>query len=316
MNPGPKRRGGTAVFLRAAVLLAATTLAACQGVLFASLNAEHTPGGVEQRRDLVFDADRELALDVYRPARAEHAPVVVFFYGGDWTHGERGWYRFVGNALAAHGLVAMVPDYRKVPDVAPDGFMADAARAVAWARTHAGEFGGEADDVFVMGHSAGGHIAALLATDPQWLAAVGLQPRDLAGCIGLAGVYLFLPQDSDDDDMLAVFGDDEAVQERAMPLNLVRGAEPPMLLLHGQDDDEVDPANSRLLAEALRAQHEEVELELYPGIDHSTLLFALSPSQHAQAPVLDDVLAFVRAHPRAANATPPAGPPGPSAAAP
>lgn len=305
-----------AAFLRAAVLAATATLTACQGVLFASLNAERTPGGVEQQRDRVFDFDHRLALDVYRPARAEHAPMVVFFYGGDWTHGERSWYRFVGNALAAHGLVAVVPDYRKVPDVAPEGFMADAARAVAWARAHAAEFGGDADDVFVMGHSAGGHIAALLATDPRWLAAVGLQPRDLAGCIGLAGVYLFLPQDSDDDDMLAVFGDDEAVQERAMPLNFVRGAEPPMLLLHGQDDDEVDPANSRLLADALRARHEEVELKLYPEIDHSTLLFALSPSRHAQAPVLGDVLAFVRAHPRAANATPPAESPRPSAAAP
>lgn len=311
-----KRCGGLAVLLRAAAVAAVVLLTACQGVLFASLNSERAPADVEQRRGLPFDTEHGLALDVYRPAHAERAPVVVFFYGGDWTHGERGWYRFVGNALAAHGLVVMVPDYRKVPDVTPDGFMTDAARAVAWARAHAAEFGGDADDLFVMGHSAGGHIAALLATDPQWLAAVGFAPRDLAGCIGLAGVYLFLPQDSDDDDMLSVFGDDQAAQERAMPLNFVRGAEPPMLLLHGQDDDDVDPANSRLFAEALRAQHDEVELELYPGVDHSALLFALSPSHHAQAPVLGDLLAFVRAHSRAANATAPAGSPRPSAAAP
>lgn len=314
---GVERRSGMAAFLRNVLLFAAAaSLAACQGVLFASLNAERVPVGVEQRRDVVFDPAHGLSLDVYRPAHAERAPVVVFFYGGDWTHGERGWYRFVGDALAARGLVAMIPDYRKVPEVAPDGFMADAARAVAWARAHAGEFGGDADDVFVMGHSAGGHIAALLATDPQWLGAVGLAPYDLAGCIGLAGVYLFLPEDSDDDDMLEVFGDDENARQGAMPLNFVRGTEPPMLLLHGQDDDEVDPANSRLLAEALQAQHEDVELRLYPEVDHSTLLFALSPSQHAQAPVLDNVLAFVRAHLRSTGPTPPAGSPAPSAAAP
>lgn len=316
MRLGAKKHAGRVALLRVAVLVAAALLSACQGVLFASLNSERAPANVEQRRDLVFDAEHRLALDVYQPAHAERAPVIVFFYGGDWTHGERAWYRFVGRSLAAQGLVAMIPDYRKVPDVAPEGFMTDAAQAVAWARAHAAEFGGDADDLFVMGHSAGGHIAALLATDPQWLGAVGLAPRDLAGCVGLAGVYLFLPADSDDNDMLEVFGDDEIVQDRAMPLNFVHGAEPPMLLLHGLDDDEVDPANSRLLAEALRAHHEEAQLGLYPDVDHSTLLFALSPSERAQAPVLDDLLAFVRAHPRAAGATPPASSPAPSAAGP
>lgn len=306
----PSFRFANRLLAIAAVLL----LSGCQGVLFASLNSARTPANVEQRRDLVFDAAHELALDVYQPARSQHAPVIVFFYGGDWTHGERAWYRFVGRSLAAQGVVVMIPDYRKVPDVAPDGFMADAAHALAWARAHATEFDGDADDLFVMGHSAGGHIAALLATDPQWLAAVGLAPRDLAGVIGLAGVYTFLPEDADDDDMLAVFGDDEFAQERTMPLGFVHGAEPPMLLLHGFDDDEVDPANSRLLAEALRARHEQAELRLYPGVDHADVLFALS--QRAKAPVLEDVLAFVHAHPHAANATPPAGSPTPSAAAP
>lgn len=309
---------GTASRLLIAVL--ALLLGGCQGAWFIRLNAQRAPADIEQQRDRIFDAEHRLALDVYRPTNAERAPLVVFFYGGDWTHGERAWYRFVGRALAARGLVVAIPDYRKSPDVTPDGFMADAAHAVAWMRAHAAQFGGDADDLFVMGHSAGGHIAALLATDPQWLAAVGMQPRDLAGCIGLAGVYLFLPEDADDDDMLAVFGDDQAVQESAMPLGFVRGAEPPMLLQHGLDDDEVDPANSRLLAEALRAHGEGAELRLYPDVDHAALLFALAPSPHQPAPVLEDLLAFVRAHPRAADAgaasTPPAGSPGPSAAAP
>jgi acetyl esterase/lipase len=320
MSLGAKRHAGRVALLRAAVLAAVALLSACQGMLFVSLNSADAPANVEQWRDLVFDAEHRLALDVYAPAHAAHAPVMVFFYGGDWTHGERAWYRFVGRALAARGLVVAIPDYRKSPDVTPDGFMADAATAVAWTRAHAAQFGGDADDLFVMGHSAGGHIAALLATDPHWLAAVGLQPRDLAGCIGLAGVYLFLPEDADDDDMLAVFGDDETVQESAMPLGSVRGAEPPMLLQHGLDDDEVDPANSRLLAEALRAHGEEAELRLYPDVDHAALLFALAPSRRARTPALEDLLAFVRAHPRAANAVaapmPPAGSPGPSAAAP
>lgn len=293
---------------RALLLAAMSGVAACGTLRMATLDLARAPADVEERRDLVFDARHGLALDVYRPRQAQHAPVVVFFYGGDWTHGERGWYRFVGDALAAHGVVAVVPDYRKVPDVAPDGFMTDAARAVAWARAHAAELGGDADDVFVMGHSAGGHIAALLATDPRWLAAVGLAPRDLAGCIGLAGVYLFLPADVEDEAMIAVFGDDGAEQDRTMPLTFVRGAEPPALLLHGLDDDEVDPANSRLFAVALRDGGDEAQLRLYPGVDHAQLLFALA-SQHRKPAVLDDVLAFVRAHPHDATAPAAAAPP-------
>lgn len=299
-------RRRTRSLARALLLAALACVAACGALRMARLDLARAPAEVEERHDLVFDTARGLALDVYRPRQAQHAPVVVFFYGGDWTHGERGWYRFVGDALAARGVVAVIPDYRKVPDVGPHGFMADAARAVAWAHAHAAELGGDADDVFVMGHSAGGHIAALLATDPRWLAAVGLVPRDLAGCIGLAGVYLFLPADVEDDGMIAVFGDDGAAQERTMPLTFVRGAEPPALLLHGLDDDEVDPANSRLFAAALREHGDEAELRLYRDVDHAQLLLALTSPRRGPA-VLDDVLAFVRAHPHAAATAPPPG---------
>ncbi|HEY0178091.1 MAG TPA: alpha/beta hydrolase [Dokdonella sp.] len=290
-----------------ALALTALPLGGCQSVLFASLNTTNPRNGVEQRRGLVFDAAHRLALDVYRPAQAERAPLVVFFYGGSWVRGERAWYRFVGSALAARGVVVAIPDYRKLPGVGLDGFMRDAATAVAWTRAHAAEFGADADATFVMGHSAGGHVAALLATDPEWLGGVGLRPRDLAGWIGLAGVYTFLPDDADDDDMLAVFGATAASRRRASPLAWVTGAEPPTLLLHGSADHEVDPANSRLLADAMRAAHDDVTLKLYPGIGHSALLFALSQPLRAHAPTLDDVAAFVQA--RAATRDAPADSP-------
>lgn len=295
-----QRTRGPLAFLVAATIF----LSGCQGALFAGLNSTNSRTGVEQRRGIVFDAKHRLALDVYRPEHAEHAPLVVFFYGGSWTRGERSWYRFVGTALAKNGVVAMIPDYRKLPAVALDGFMHDAAGAVAWARTHAGEFGADAHDVFVMGHSSGGHIAALLATDPHWLAADALTPRDLAGCIGLAGVYTFLPEDDDDDDMLSVFGDSAQTRENAAPVHFVRGGEPPMLLLQGLADHEVDPANALALEAALRAQGEEADLKLYPGIGHSRVLFSMSEPMRHRAPTLTDVLAFVRAHAHGGSDTP------------
>lgn len=277
---------------------ACASLAGCEGALFAGLNATDQRHGIEEYH-AVFDAGHALSLDVYTPAHAAHAPVVVFFYGGDWARGERAWYRFVGTALAAEGVVTVIPDYRKVPQVLMDGFMGDAAEAVAWTRAHASEFGGNPDDIFVMGHSAGGQIAALLATDPQWLSAFDMRPRDLAGFIGVAGCYDFVPVPADDTEMIAAFGSTPEAQRRGDPVSHVQGQEPPMLLLQGMDDGEVTPSNALSLTRAMDAQHEDVTLKLYPDTGHEGVLFALSRPLRADAPTLPDVLAFIHAHPKA-----------------
>lgn len=265
-------------------------------MLFAGLNATDKRKGIEQKLNIVFDAEHQLALDVYIPARVEHAPVIVFFYGGDWARGERAWYRFVGTALAAQGVAVVIPDYRKVPQVALSGFMHDAANAVSWTREHAREFGGSPDDIFVMGHSAGGQIAALLATDPDWLGAHDMRPRNLAGLIGLAGCYDFVPIPEGEKEMLLAFGTTPDEQRRGQPVSHVHGTEPPMLLLQGANDHEVEPANAISLTHAMQAQHQDVTLKIYPGVGHEALLFALSRPMHGEAPTQEDVLAFIHAH--------------------
>jgi acetyl esterase/lipase len=303
MTTWPRLNHRHALFIRIALLVVLTLLGGCRATLFAGLNATNHKAGVEVQRSAVFDAQHQLKLDIYQPRAVEHAPVVVFFYGGSWTHGERGWYRFVGTTLAAHGVVTVIPDYRKYPQVKMDGFMQDAAKAVAWAHQHASEFGGASNDMFVMGHSAGGQIGALLATDPSWLALYGLRPADLAGFIGLAGCYDFMPIPASEKDMLGIFGHDPASQARAQPVRFVSGHEPPMLLLQGEADHEVDPSNAVSLAHALQARHEDVTLRLYPGVSHNALIFALSRPFHGDAPTLDDVLHFIRAHAKAGDVT-------------
>jgi len=281
------------------LLAAALLLGGCEATLFAGLNATDAHRDIATHTGIVFDDAHGLALDVYAPEHAKDAPVVVFFYGGTWVRGERAWYRFVGTALAARGVVAVIPDYRKYPQVTLDGFMQDAANAVAWAHAHAADMGGAADDLFVMGHSAGGQIAALLATDPAWLDARGMKPADLAGFIGLAGCYDFVPVPQDDPIMRGVFGTTPAKQRRGQPVSYVHGAEPPMLLLQGVDDSEVEPSNAISLYRATQALHEDSTLRTYPGAGHEALLFALSRPLHDAAPTLDDVMAFIQSHPRA-----------------
>ncbi|MDR2011650.1 MAG: alpha/beta hydrolase [Rhodanobacter sp.] len=295
--------------LRALAVMACLPLAGCAGVPFGTSATPYPRVVAEHHRGIVFDSVHALALDVYRPVQAAHAPVVVFFHGGSWMRGERGRYRFVGRALAAHGIVTVIPDYRKIPAAPFDAQMQDAAHAVAWAHAHAAEFGGDAGDLFVMGHSSGGHIAALLATDPRRLAREGLRPRDLAGFIGLAGVYVFLARDAADPEMLAVFGHTPETQRNVEPVWFVHGAEPPMLLLQGVADTEVNSANSRALEEAVGSMHEEADLKLYPGVGHGGLLLAITWPLNVDTPVLNDILAFIRAHPHAIDANPSADAP-------
>lgn len=283
---------------RLLVLLGAGLLGGCQAMLFGGLNLSAHRDGVQVVRDVAFDPTHGLALDVYRPLHARNAPVVVFFYGGSWKSGRRQWYRWVGQALAHRGLVVVIPDYRKWPQVKLEGFMRDAARAVAWTRSHASDYGGNPHALFVMGHSAGAHIAALLATDARWLAAEGLHPRDLAGMIGLAGPYDFLPLT--DATFIDMFGHTHAEQLRSQPVHFVDGDEPPMLLLQGEADNTVEPRNARSLAAALRGQGEPVTMKMYPGIGHVGILMALSRPFRGKAPALADVLQFVQSRQGAA----------------
>ena len=281
---------------RFTAIVAVLLLAGCRTLLFGALNTTDQRRGIDIERQQVFAPAQHLDLDVYRPAHAAHAPVIVFFYGGDWTHGKRQWYRFVGTAMAAHGVITVIPDYRKYPRARLDGFMQDAAHAVAWAHDHAAQLGGDPRDLFVMGHSSGAQIAGLLATDPSWLAAAGMPLHSLAGFIGLAGVYDFVPIPPKDADTRRILGTRPGEQRRADPITFVHQGDPPMLLLQGSDDHEVGAAGSVSLARKARAVGDDAELKLYPGVGHMALLFALSRPLHDQASTLHDVLTFVHAH--------------------
>ncbi len=218
-----------------------------------------------------YDAANGLALDIHRTARPR-APVIVYLHGGSWRNGDRGEARFVGQRLAGAGALVLVPDYRKAPGHRFPAFVQDAAGAVAWARANAARLGGDPDRIFVMGHSAGAHIAALLGTDARYLRAVGLAPKDLAGVIGWSGAYDFLP--ITDIDLVDVFGTGE-LWPASQPVNHVDGDEPPFLLVHGSDDDVVLPGNSASLAAKLRAAGVRVRHVPLDGKGHVGVLLEL-----------------------------------------
>lgn len=250
------------------------------------------PTSAEERRlGLAYGEDARQRLDVYLPKPAARpAAVVVFIHGGSWSDGSRSQYRFVGQDLAARGLVAVVPDYHLHPDGRWPRFVEDTAAAVAWAVRHAGEIGGDPRRVVVMGHSAGAYNAAMVALEPRWLAAHGLERDVVAGFVGLSGPYDFLPFSGSV--TRSVFGhvaDPGATQ----PVTVARAGAPPVLLMHGADDDTVYPRNSIRLAERLRQLQVPVELTLHPGVGHAGTVLAFSPLSRNDPPVPSKLLDFV-----------------------
>ena len=279
-------------YARVALLLSVAAVAGCSSILFAGLNGLSAGADLAESRGIVFDRNLDLKLDIYRPKDASNAPVVVFYYGGRWEFGKREDYRWFGEALARHGFVAILPDYRKYPQVKFDGFMTDAANALAWSFEHAAEYGGDPDELFVMGHSAGAHLALMLASNAKWMAPHQIKPTQIAGAVGLAGPYNFLPLT--EDDMIGMFGSTPEEQARSQPINFVDGDEPPMLLLHGADDTTVWPKNSTTLAQAVNAKGGHAQVIIYPGVTHSGILLSVSPTFRGKATALDDSVRFMK----------------------
>jgi acetyl esterase/lipase len=271
--------------------LLALSVAACSPA--AVLNSTISRAGLTVTHNVAYGDLPRQKLDIYRPAHAGPAPVVVFFYGGAWNSGNKGMYPFVAATLARQGNVVVVPDYRLYPEVRFPAFLQDCAQAVAWTQKHLQQIGGDPDRVFLMGHSAGAYNAVMLALDPAYLAHAGTSRRSLAGVIGLAGPYDFLPITGKD--VRAVFstvGDGPESQ----PVTYADGAAPPLLLLAGSDDRTVYPRNTLSLAAKVRAKGGQVQDRIFPGVGHIGLVIAIAPLFQGKAPVLPVVEAFIRSH--------------------
>jgi acetyl esterase/lipase len=254
------------------------------------LNSLAIAAGIEITRGIRYKEGRRGLLDVYAPKGANGAPMVVFFYGGGWEGGERADYRFAAVALARRGFVVAVPDYRVYPENLYPDFLIDGAKALRWARRHAGEFGGDPSLLFLAGHSAGAYIAVMLALDMRWLDA---ESQDaLAGVIGLAGPYDFLPLHGRVvNEIFAPAGDLASTQ----PITFARGNAAPLLLLSGMTDKTVSPGNSRHLAERIRMLGGDAETRFYPHTSHALILGSFSPLLRPVAPALQHTAAFIKA---------------------
>ena len=289
MNPTLARR------LRQLLLATGITalLSACSATRL--LNIFVSESGFKVTNDIVYGKSARERLDVYRPVEATSTtafkPVVVFFYGGAWDSGDKGGYLFVAEALTSRGYVVVVPIYRLYPEITFPAYMDDAALAMKWTFDNIAQHGGDPNNVFTMGHSAGAQLAALVAFDATYLNKVGVDKSRICGVISLAGPMDFLPLTEAKMEFIFPL----PVRAASQPINYITGNEPPTLLLHGTTDTRVGIHNSRNLATRIAERGGTAEVTFYPEMGHIGILLALAAPLRGSKPVLDRVAKFIDA---------------------
>ncbi len=259
---------------------AALLLTACSGVDL--LNMTSVLDG-QREKGVSYGALERQELDIYRPDGQSKA-TVMFVYGGSWQEGERGDYAFVGEALANAGFTTAIPDYRLFPEVKFPDFVDDAAAAFAAVRKDSD------GPVFIMGHSAGAQIAALIALDPRYLARHRLSPcRDVAGLVGVSGPYDFLPLN--DPEFFPIFP--KPTRQQIAPINFAGGKHPPSLLIYSRDDEVVKVKNIDNLTRKLRAGGNRVEKVVFDGASHAETIAAMARVLRRKAPTYGTTVDFI-----------------------
>lgn len=275
-------------------------LTGCSSVGLSAVNLLAGFDNYKVYENLSYGSKKQNIMDVYVPetkkvsGQLPRLPVVVFFYGGCWGGCKtltKEYYVFVAQALTANGYLVVIPDYRLHPDVKFPQIMDDATQTVEWVKKHIGQYDGDPERLFLMGHSAGAQMAALLTLNQRYL--LPDTWNSVRGFIGLAGPYDFLP--FTDDYERVVFGPEQNYPA-SQPVNFVGANKPPLLLLYGNDDDTVRPFNIESLTKKVKQAGGCVEPHVYDGLDHAGLIGALALPLQNSSTVLGDIADFLARH--------------------
>lgn len=231
-------------------------------------------------------------LFVYREEGAKGPlPVLIFFHGGAWAHGDPADYGFIARNIAPEGYVVVLGGYRLNEPGRYPAMLQDTAATIGWVHRNIARYGGDPEAIFLSGHSAGAYNVAQVALDNRWLDRAGVPQEAIRGVIGLAGPYDFYPFDTDRS--RAAF-DSVGAGADSQPVNHPRADAPPMLLVHGEDDTTVRIRNSRALAKVLREAGARVETLYLPGKTHNDPLLALASPWRRDPQVFDRIMQFMR----------------------
>ena len=270
----------------------ATPLAICDAQSISQSVAQELASEIARpirtQRDLTFRrvAGEAITADMFRPDDEARYPLVIVIHGGAWSAGNKWQVRDHARELAQAGFVAVAINYRLAPAHRLSEQVDDCRAGLVWAASQADAWKADASRVCLWGYSAGGHLASLLATDPQ--------PGEPTICAVVAGGapcdFEFLSLDSPG--LVHVLGGTRAqipdVYLQASPIEHVTAETPPFFLFHGESDALVPPSCSQRMYERLREMHVESDYHLVPKRGH--LLTFIDPQSRRLA------IEFLRAH--------------------
>ncbi|WP_417506607.1 alpha/beta hydrolase [Marinomonas gallaica] len=252
-----------------------TTVAAVigSGCTQVGVNVANIPshfGDVTRHENISYGNLPEQTLDIYTPQQetGQRHPVIVFFYGGSWQDGHKEMYPFVAKPFVDRGYIVVIPDYRKYPQVKFPSFVEDGADAIVWTLNNIGSFQGNPDNLFVMGHSAGAQIGALISADEQYLSRKGHSNQSIKAFAGLSGPYDFIPME---EDLKDIFGPPERYPQMTVT-TFIDGNEPPMLLMWGEEDTLVGQRNIDLLSTKIKLERGRVTTKTFPEMGHVDMI--------------------------------------------
>jgi acetyl esterase/lipase len=248
------------------------------GLAALALPSNRLDEGIQTVADLTYaegpaeDAEKR-KLDIYGQKGASLRPVLVFIHGGAWVRGDRKQYPFLGNRFAKEGAVVVIPSYRLAPKHRFPAQAEDAAAALAWTVRNIEKYGGDPSRIILAGHSAGGHLAALLTTNPKYLAAHGLTPAAVKSVAALSGVYDLTGLEGRQQGR--VFAQDEASLADASPLKHVKRATPAFHITYCQWDYAVLPQQARAFHASLLKAGAKPSLLYVPGENHISEMISI-----------------------------------------
>jgi len=259
------------------------------------LNATVSHDGYQKTLNHAYGESLRQTLDIYIPETIiSNGDVVVFFYGGRWQDGSKKDYAFVADAYTSKGIITVIADYRIYPGVDWRDFIRDGEKAYQWVFKNINQFGGDPKRIFIMGHSAGAHISAMVAVNAVQIENQeneSINQNRPCGLMGLAGPYDFLP--ISDIDVKRVFASAENL-ENTQPINFVTQDTPAMLLMHGLADTTVKPGNTTRMATRVKSVNGRVQVKLYEKVDHIDILISLSSTFRDYSPALNDSVDFIQ----------------------
>jgi acetyl esterase/lipase len=240
--------------------------------------------------EAAYGGDPYQRVSVFRAPRSD-GRVLVFWHGGGWTSGYREWMHFNAPPFTTAGVTFVAAGYRLAPQhVFPTGYE-DCMRALAWVHAHIAEYGGDPGKVFVGGHSAGAHYAALLAVRRDWQARVDLPADVIRGALPVSGTYWFGV-----DSGLAMrprfLGQNRlATDDEASPIRRLQPPLPPCLLFHGEQDFPHLSRQAEAFETAVRAAGGEVARIVLPGRNHFSAHYACAEPDGPMVPAALDFMA-------------------------